>query len=146
MAAHTSEALVVLDMSTLRFVWHNGRRAVSLLTSGGELLAVRELAEGASERQAAFAVLEEAAATARLRRQGGERRVAFYNPYTAEVSVDAASANRVYCAGHPLALSEEGEEAVPVDDRLVVGAAVLNERGELDPASAMRAVAAHLDL
>jgi hypothetical protein len=146
MMAATERQVVVVDMSTLRFVWQPGRRSVTLLTANGELLAVSDVAEGAGERQAAFAVLEEAAATARVSRGGVEHRVAFYNPYTAEVSVDAATANRVFCAGRPLSLREDGEPAAVTEAALVLGSSELPERGELDPASAMRAVAAHLDL
>lgn len=138
--------VLVLDLATLRFAWQAERSVLALLSAPGELLAVVDCAPGTTERQGAFAVLEEAAATARLVREGVEYRVAFYNPYTAEVSFDATVANRVFAARTPLTLAAAGAPASITGDTLTLAGRQLSERTDFDATDALRAVAAHQGL
>ena len=116
--------MVVYDLSTLRFRRRDGRTL--LLASSGEELACCGT-DGLDDRRAAAAVLEEAAGTAVVWRDGVACQVGFYHPRTGEVSVGSWPRGRVLGAGRPLALDAAGTLGELRDGVLHLAGAELGE-------------------
>ena len=112
-----AERVVLFDLPSLRFRRDSRRRRFSVLSAAGEVLAgVANAPE--NPRAAALAALDEASRTARCWRDGELRRVAFYNPHTAEASVGPSDSCTVFRFDVPPPLSAEGTAAVVCGDEL----------------------------
>lgn len=110
--------MVLYDLSSLRFRRVGG--SVTLVSEPGEEIATLDDAPE-NARQAASAVLEEAAARARVWRNDVACRVGFYHPQTGQVSIGAWPRGTVYSSHRPVKVSRSGSEAVLVSGVLFCG-------------------------
>jgi hypothetical protein len=132
--------VLVLDMAGLRFRATEQRSALKVLAASGELLAVIDTLPATQSHHAAFAAMDAALATAQVRRDGKNCKIALYNPLTAQV-VYRPVPSLVFSDEEPLVVPPGGVLARLEDDVLVIGERVL-ERVDPSFASATRAWAA----
>lgn len=83
--------VLVLDLSTLRYRFAANRRSLSVLTASGETLASVTMRPAEDDTDVIFRAITEAARTSCVLRANDDGTVsghtlAFYNPYTAQVS------------------------------------------------------------
>lgn len=145
--------MLIFDLASLRYQWNATRTALSALSARGELLAVVDAPAGADGREAAFDVCDAALDRGRISRPGDDGlrtryRVALYNPYSAEVSVQSVPHTKVFSAGTRLTIPASGLAAVleVVDDteQLRAGDVVLARRHP-DFSALTRAYSSHRD-
>lgn len=122
---------------------------MDLLTAHGELLGSVDFNKDTSVEEAAFLVQDAALATARLKRNdevGARtlRRLALYNPYTAQVALGSVPRTEVYTDNKALALPADGAVASSEDGLLWVGERVLALQ-EPQYRNALRALEMHSD-
>jgi hypothetical protein len=134
----------VYDLASLRFRPDRAAGRLSVLTSAGELLASVELQNGTSDREAAFRALDDALAHGRLVRPDGTRALAFLNPYSNQVAVDAIPDTVSYQASDDLRLGELGAPAVLRDGLLEIEGQTLVPVTP-DMTSVMEALTSHRD-
>lgn len=141
------EAVVVFDLATLRFAWGNERRTLSVSSSRGEVLATVPVPAGTEPRWAAFSAMDAALEHGRVVREDADgdlvtARVAFYNPLSLEIALDAVPLTRVFGNGEPVLLDRTGTLSWLDDDTLGVGGRLLAETS-VDMAAIARAAGAH---
>lgn len=110
---------LVLDMTSMRFSWSADRTTLALLTQRGEMVAIVDTQPTADPREEAYKALDEALGRGKVLRhrpaEPGTRcryRIAFYNPYTGEVTVGRATDALVLGDGDVLELPADGAPAV----------------------------------
>lgn len=140
----TTMDLWVFDLSSLRFRSDRPAGRLSVLTSAGELLASVELENGTSDREAVFRALDAALAHGRLARPEGTRALAFLNPYSNQVAVDAVPETVTYQASELVRISELGAPATLRDGLLELDGHTLVPVTP-DMTSVMEALTAHRD-
>lgn len=133
---------VIFDLATVRYRFAPANAYVQAVASSGELLAVAELSPEVSSRQAAFLALDAALRSGRVSRGSQRYRVAFYNPYTADVCIDPVPTTQVFSDQAPLAFDAQGCIARLTPEGLCTDARVL---GPVTPSlpRTSRAVLAH---
>ena len=134
-------------MASLKFRWNTDKSVLSVSSPQAELLAQVHCPEGTSEREAAFLALDAALASARIKRTepGGSRalrRLALYNPYTAQVAVGSVPRTETYGDGHTMDIPLEGLPARIEDDFLWAGDRMLSQL-QFDYEDINAAMAAH---
>lgn len=139
--------VIIYDVASLRYQWDSGRTTATASNAAGEVLASVDCAPGTSDREAAFLAMDAALAGARLRRTDARgvqsyRRVALYNPFTAQVALGSVPRTQVFSDGQALELEAGGSEAVVADGALWVGSRVL-PTFEPDPLAVGAALSAH---
>lgn len=115
----SEQPVLVLDMSTLRFVTHGPRSAVRVLTRNGQLLAAVHPRVGEQRTDIAFRAMDAALREGsvlgvdlenpRLRRH---LKVALYNPFSGDVSFGATPDTVSFSGTGTLALGPDGSEGV----------------------------------
>jgi hypothetical protein len=139
--------VIIYDASSLRYQWDASRTTATVTNAAGEVLASVDCPPGTSDREAAFLAMDGALGGARLRRADAKgaqtyRRVAFYNPFTAQVALGSVPRTQVFADGGALELEASGAEAVIADDALWVGSRVLPVFAP-DTAAVATSLAAH---
>jgi len=109
---------LIFDIATVRYRFSANRDSVTALAPTGELLAVVELAPHHSEREAAFLAADAALRSARVLRDGLRCKVAFYNPYTADICLQPVPETRIFSDLQPLAFEPAGQRCSLEDDGL----------------------------
>ena len=111
--------VLVLDMASMRFSWSPDRTALALLTQRGEMVTVVDTQPTADPREEAFNALDHALGKGKvLRTRPGDPtgrvkyQIAFYNPYTAEVTVGRVPDTVALGDGELLPLPPDGAPAV----------------------------------
>lgn len=132
------------DLASLRFRSDRAEGRLSVLSAAGELLATVEVANGTSDREAAFRVLDAALAHGRLVRPEGTVSLAFLNPYSNQVAVDAVPETVTYQSPDPIRISEHGAAAVLRDGLLEIDGRALVPVTP-DMTTVMEALTAHRD-
>jgi hypothetical protein len=144
---------LVLDMTSMRFSWSADRTALALLTQRGEIVAVVDTQPSADPREEAYRALDAALDKGRVLRARPDGpasrarfRIAFYNPYTGEVTAGRVPDSLVLGDGALLELPADGAPAVleRADQHaaLLVGSRMLTERTPTF-AALTRALASH---
>jgi len=138
----TNVRVVVYDLSTLRFRRSARKTSMSIVAASGEVLAVVDTLAIESNEDAAYGACEHALAAGRIRREGGYHRVALYNPYSGEISYQAAPDSIVFGAERPIAVEALGSvgevRGETGEEELHLGGYVLGRR-EVSVAGATRA-------
>jgi hypothetical protein len=101
----------VFDLASLRFRSDRTAGRLSVLTASGELLATVDVENGTSDREAAFRVLDAALAHGQLVRPEGAVALAFLNPYSNQIAVDAVPDTVSYQGDDPIRITEHGAPA-----------------------------------
>jgi hypothetical protein len=110
----------VFDLASLRYRSDPDSGRLSVLTAAGEILASIEVEETTSEREAVFRALDDALSHGRLVRAGGAVPVAFLNPYSNQVAVDAIPDTVTYQSEDTLDLGDMGKPAILRDGLLQI--------------------------
>jgi hypothetical protein len=91
----------------------------------GEIFSRIDTAPGTSPRAAMYKAANAALDQGQVLRDGEVCRIALYNPYSGEASLNAVPATIIYSGGAPISLEPEGSVFELEDDRLVCGDVVL---------------------
>lgn len=139
---------IIYDMASLKYRWNADKSALSVFSPQAELLAQVQCPKGTSDREGVFLVLDAALASARIKRNDaggarGLRRLALYNPYTAQVALGSVPRTETYGDGHTLSIPAEGLPGRIEDGLLWVSDRVLS-RLELDYEDINAALSAHV--
>jgi hypothetical protein len=118
--------IVVFDLSTLRYRLSAKLGRVTALAPTGEILARVDVAPATSPREASYLAANAALDQGRVVRDGETCRIALYNPYSGEASLNAVPATVVYSAGAPISLDEAGTTFEMKGDRLVSDETVMH--------------------
>lgn len=113
------DRIVIFDLATLRFRRSARNTSMGVVAASGEVLAVVDTSTADTNEDAAYAACEHALASGNVVRGGELHRIALYNPYSGEISYQAAPDSLVFADGeaHPIeaegsvAMIETGEEA-----------------------------------
>lgn len=141
MVGMTHTQVLVIDLAVLRFEWGDARRSINAWTPARRLLATVAVAEGCSEREAVFNVLD-AALAAPVVTEHGPAQLGLYNPFSAQIALSPVPDTLSYSDRRPIVLDEEGSIAELHGDVLVLDGREL-EALEPNLAEVERAFAAH---
>jgi hypothetical protein len=106
------QPVVVYDLATLRFRRSARGTSMSVVAASGEVLAVIDTLAVDENEDAAYAACEHALATCNVERGGEWCKIALYNPYSGEISYQAAPDSRVFSGRVPVALESGGSVAL----------------------------------
>lgn len=134
--------IVVFDLSTLRYRFSAQRGRVAAVAPTGEILACVDIAPTTDPREAAFRAADAALDQARVVRGNETCRVALYNPYSAEVALNAVPATQVFTAQVPVSLDAAGT-LMRLEADTLIGPSCRLQRVEPTVARTSRALAAH---
>jgi hypothetical protein len=141
------ERYCIFDLASLRFALDPEGASVTVRAPGGEVLGLAAVGDERDQRNVAFAACDAALAQGTVLREDDDglpvaHKIAFYNPLTGQIAVDAVPHTRVFAGTDLLVLPAEGLEVVLVDGELRGGSVTLSER-PVSAATASRAAAMH---
>lgn len=123
MTMTTDDAVLLVDMSTLRFTSAGPKAPLRVTTRSGLTLAVVHPRKNELRSDLAFRAMDEALKTGRVTKvdphnpaQRRTLRVALYNPFSGDVAYGAAPETRTFPSGSPLALDPDGTPATVAID------------------------------
>ena len=132
----------MFDLSTLHYRFSSGTGRTITLAPTGEILSRIEVDPTTPSREAAYQGYNAALDQGLVARDGDMMRVALYNPYSGEVSLNSVPATTIYSAGRPIALDLEGTVFELDGEEMRSGEVVLTHV-EPSVARTSRALAAH---